>query len=329
MRLVVALLAAVLALSACGEDGAEPGASSEATLVLDFTPNAVHSGLYAAQERGWFAEEGLELEIRPPGDSTDAPKLLAAGRTDFAVMDINDVGVAAERGFELIAIGALVQVPLASVIAADGNEVRRPRDLEGSDVGVTGLPSDEAVLDAVVEADGGDPETIERTVIGFDAVAALSAGRLDAATAFWNAEGVVLREELNVETREFRVGDFAAEPFPELVVVTTAEFALAEPELVQSMKTGLRRGYELAADEPDEALAALLSAVDGLERGSQGEQMEALVQADAFADGRMPGKAFTERLRNWLEFAKSNGLEGARTIPTGVGVLTEDDPSTP
>ena len=121
MRRVVALLAAVLALSGCGEDGAEPGASSEATLVLDFTPNAVQSGIYAAQERGWFEDEGLDLEIRPPGDSTDAPKLLAAGRTDFAVMDINDLGVAAERGFDLTAIGALVQVPLASVIAADGD----------------------------------------------------------------------------------------------------------------------------------------------------------------------------------------------------------------
>src|SRR5688572_7202362 len=98
MRRVVALLAAVLALHGCGEDGAEPGASHEATLVLDFTPNAVHSGLYAALERGWFADEGLDLTIQPPGNSTDAPKLLEAGRTEFAVMDINDVGTAAERG---------------------------------------------------------------------------------------------------------------------------------------------------------------------------------------------------------------------------------------
>src|SRR5687768_3999973 len=138
MRRVVGLLAAVLALSGCGEDGAEPGASREATLVLDFTPNAVHSGLYAAQERGWFADEGIELEIQPPGDSTDAPKLLAAGRAEFAVMDINDLGTATDRGFDPVAVGALVQVPLASVIAADGSAVMRPRDLEGGEVGVTG-----------------------------------------------------------------------------------------------------------------------------------------------------------------------------------------------
>ena len=194
--------------------------------------------------------------IQPPGDSTDAPKLLAAGRTDFAVMDINDLGTAAERGFELAPIGALVQVPLASVIAADGAEVKRPRDLESGEVGVTGLPSDDAVLDAIVEADGGDPATIERTVIGFDAIAALSAGRVDAATAFWNAEGVALKE-LGVPTREFRVGDFAAEPYPELVVVTTDELAETEPDVVEAMQAGLERGYELAAEDPDAALEEL------------------------------------------------------------------------
>lgn len=307
MKRIVALLAAVLAFGGCGEDGAEPGASSEATLVLDFTPNAVHSGIYAAQERGWFSEEGLDLEIRPPGDSTDAPKLLAAGRTDFAVVDINDLGTASDRGLGLEPVGALVQVPLASVIAADGDAVRRPSDLEEAAVGVTGLPSDDAVLDAVVEADGGDPASIKRTVIGFDAVAALSAGRLDAATGFWNAEGVALRQ-LGVETREFRVGDFAAEPFPELVVVTTPEFADAEPELVEAVQAGLERGYELAASEPDGALEDLVDAVDGLDRDSQGAQMEALSEADAFSAGAVPGRLDPQRYQNWERFARASGI---------------------
>ena len=307
MRLVVALLAAVLALSGCGEDGAEPGASGEATLVLDFTPNAVHAGIYAAGERGWFADEGLTLEVRTPGDSTDAPKLLAAGQADFAVMDINDLGIAAERDFDFVAIGALVQVPLASVIAADGSAVRRPRDLEGGKVGVTGLPSDDAVLDAVVEADGGDPETIDRTVIGFDAVGALSAGKLDAATAFWNAEGVALRD-LGVKTREFRVGDFAAEPFPELVVVTTAELADEDPDLVTAMQAGLQRGYELAAEDPYAALGDLVGAVEGLEGGAQGAQMDALVEADAFSAGVEPGALDPGRFENWEQFARANGI---------------------
>ena len=174
---VVALLAAVvaLALPGCGDDGAEPGASGEAALVLDFAPNAVHAGLYAAAEHGWFSDEGVELEIREPGESTDAPKLLQAGRAEFAVLDINDWGIAEERGLDLVPIAALVQVPLAAVIAGDRGKVRRPADLQGLTVGVTGLPSDDAVLDRIVASDGGDPAAVERRTIGFDAVAALAA----------------------------------------------------------------------------------------------------------------------------------------------------------
>ncbi len=149
--------------------------------------------------------------------------------------------------------------------------------------------------------------TIDRTVIGFDAVAALSAGRLDAATAFWNAEGVALKE-LGVPTREFRVGDFADGPFPELVMVTTAELAEDEPELMAAMQAGLERGYGLAAEEPDEALEDLLGAVEGLERLNQDAQMEALGEADAFSAGVEPGSLDPERYANWERFARENGI---------------------
>jgi NitT/TauT family transport system substrate-binding protein/putative hydroxymethylpyrimidine transport system substrate-binding protein len=305
MTRVAALLAAVIAaaLAGCGDDGAEPGASREATLILDFTPNAVHAGLYAALERGYFEEGGAELTIREPGESTDAPKLLEAGRTEFAVLDINDWGIARDRGLDLVPVAALVQVPLAAVIAADRDEVRRPRDLEGHTVGVTGLPSDDAVLDAVVASDGGDPSSVDRTVIGFDSVAALAAGRVDAATAFWNAEGVALRD-LGVPTREFRVGDQVGQPFPELLVVTSGALAESHPELVEALRAGVERGYGLAAEDPDAALEELLAAVPGLGPEVQEAQMRALSDASAFTAGVEPGTVDPGRLANWREFAR-------------------------
>ena len=94
----------------------------------------------------------------------------------------------------------------------------RPADLAGETVGVTGLPSDDAVLDAVLGSGDVDPGEVERVTIGFDSVAALAAGRVDAATAFWNAEGVEL-ERLGVPTRVFRVDEFGAPRYPELVLV--------------------------------------------------------------------------------------------------------------
>src|SRR3954451_23437131 len=187
MKRVAALLATALAatmLVACG-GGAEPGAPQGATLVLDFQPNAVHAGIYAALHEGFYRDAGVDLSVQQPSASTDAPKLLEAGKAQFAILDIHDLAIARERGFSLVGVMPIVQRPLASVIAR--SSVRQPRDLEGRTVGVTGLPSDDAVLDSVVSADGGDPATVHRVTIGFNAVAALAARRVDAATAFWNA----------------------------------------------------------------------------------------------------------------------------------------------
>src|SRR5215471_8172155 len=120
MNRVVALLATALALAGvagCGGRGAEPGAPKGATVVLDFTPNAVHSGIYAAQAEGFYEGAGVDLHIRVPGESTDAPKLLAAGRTDFAILDIHDLGIARERGLPLVGVMPIVQRPLAAVLA--------------------------------------------------------------------------------------------------------------------------------------------------------------------------------------------------------------------
>jgi putative hydroxymethylpyrimidine transport system substrate-binding protein len=207
MRRVAALLAAALlgaVLAGCGGGGAEPGAPKGATLVLDFQPNAVHSGIYAAQANGYFRDAGLDLTIQEPSSTADSAKLLETGRADFAVMDINDFGIARERGLDLVAIAAIVQRPLASVIARDPAQIRTPADLAGKTIGVTGVPSDDAVLDTVLRSGGVDPSDVHPVTIGFNAVAELAAGKIDAATAFWNAEGVQL-QQMGIPIREFRV----------------------------------------------------------------------------------------------------------------------------
>ena len=178
MRGLAAPLAAILmaGIAGCGGGGAEPGASREATLVLDFQPNAVHAGIYSALERGYYRDAGIDLRVQEPSASTDAPKLLEAGRAEFAILDIHDLGLARERGLDVVGIAPIVQRPLAAVLV-DATAVRRPRDLEGRTVGVTGLPSDDAVLDSVLEADGADPDAVERVTIGFQAVVRAGGGQ--------------------------------------------------------------------------------------------------------------------------------------------------------
>src|SRR4051812_13685498 len=153
-----------------GDDGGGGGGGSAkppvpVTLVLDFTPNAAHAGIYAAVAGHYDRNHGVKLTIRQPTASSDSLKLLSIGRADLAVADIHDLGLARERGEDLVGVGALVQRPLASVIA--GPDVTRPRQLEGKRVGVTGVPSDNAVLRAVVQGDGGDPGRVRTITIGF------------------------------------------------------------------------------------------------------------------------------------------------------------------
>jgi putative hydroxymethylpyrimidine transport system substrate-binding protein len=171
-------------------------------------------------------------------------------------------------------------------------------------VGVTGLPSDDAVLDAVLETGGVDPESVHRVTIGFDAVAALSAGRLDAATAFWNAEGVSLRR-LGVPTREFRVDDYGAPRYPELVLVTSAATLSERPELVDAVVAALREGYGRAIDDPDAALAELLDAVPDLDPDEQRAQLRALSEARAFSP---PGLLRRPVLESWARWDLEHGV---------------------
>jgi putative hydroxymethylpyrimidine transport system substrate-binding protein len=303
MRRVVASLAAVLlglTLAACGGDGAEPGAPQRATLVLDFTPNAVHTGIYAALRRGYYRDAGVDLEVHQPSASTDAPKLLEAGRADFAILDIHDLGIASERGIDVVGVAPIVQRPLASVIAR--SPLRRPRELEGRLVGVTGLPSDDAVVDSEVAADGGDPAQVDRVTIGFNAVADLAAGRVDAATGFWNAEGVALQRR-GIPVRILRVDRFGAPPYPELVLCASRRTLKDDPGLVRAVVAATARGYRATLRDPGAALDDLLAANPDLDRGEQ--QAELRVLLPTFAP---PGRFDRAALAAWARWDARYGI---------------------
>lgn len=304
MRRTVALLAAVLlvaGLAGCGSDGAEPGAPKGASLVLDFTPNAVHSGIYAARAEHFYEAAGVDLTIHQPGESTDAPKLLAAGRTDFAILDIHDLGIARERGLPLVGVMPLVQRPLAAILARADRGIGSPRELEGRTVGVTGLPSDEAVVDSEVSAAGGNPAAVDEVTIGFNAVSSLAAGKVDAATGFWNAEGVAL-QALGVPLRIFKVNEYGAPPYPELILTTTEKTLADEPKLVEDVVVATRRGYAFTEQHPAQGLNDLLAGDKALDRAEQATQLHVLLPA------LTPLPFNPKVLREWAAWDLEHGL---------------------
>jgi putative hydroxymethylpyrimidine transport system substrate-binding protein len=297
VRLVLAAALAATVLAACG-GGSEDG-DARVTLALDFTPNAVHAPIYAAAREGFDRDHGVRLRIRPPGAAPDSLKLVTSGRADVAVLDIHDLGLARERGQDVVGVGALVQRPLAAIIAR--REVRRPRQLEGRRVGVSGLPSDPAVLRAVVEGDGGDLRAVRQVTIGFAAVPSLIERKVDAVPAFWNAEGVTLRRR-GVPVREFRVEEFGAPRYPEVVLFTTRRMLRERPEVVDGVVEALADGVREVLRDPEPAVREIAragSADEGLVRA----QLRAVAPAL-----RPPLRLDRSALEQWARFDVRFGI---------------------
>jgi ABC-type nitrate/sulfonate/bicarbonate transport system substrate-binding protein len=184
--------------------------------------------------------------------------------------------------------------------------IRSPAELEGKRAGVTGLPSDEAVLRSVVAGAGGDPDKVHATTIGFEAVKAMLAGRVAAATAFWNVEGVALKAQ-RPATRQFRVDDYGAPAYPELVLCVTRRTLDEARPTVRATIRALQRGYGETEADPESAVAAMTAAVPGLDRAALDAQLDAV--APAFSPGvRAYGALQPAVLRAWARWDVRFGI---------------------
>jgi putative hydroxymethylpyrimidine transport system substrate-binding protein len=279
LALVAAACLAALGAAGCGGGGngtsgrSPEAAPAPATIALDFTPNAVHAPIYAAVRERLDRRHGVRLRIREPGSSPNSLALLTSGRVDVGILDIQDLALARQRGVDVVGIGALVQQPLAALIAQAS--VRRPRDLAGRTVGVSGLPSDPAFVRAVIEGDGGDFGRVRQVTIGFQAVSSILSKRVDAVPAFWNAEGVALRER-GVRTREFRVEDYGAPAYPEVVLVTARRTLEHKRPLVDGVVAAIGDGVRSVIARPEPAARQIAKAAGQADVGLVRAQLRAL-----------------------------------------------------
>jgi len=299
-------VAGALAPRASATHGSVAAASPRpASLILDFTPNAIHTGIYLALARHYDRDNGIELKVRIPGESTDAVSLLTAGRVDFAILDIHDLAIADEDGAHLVGLMALEQRPLASVIAQPS--YTSPKQLVGKTIGVTGDPSDLAVLRSIVAGAGGDPAKLKTITIGYNAVPDLIAGRVAAATAFWNDEGVQLSHR-HPAFNVFRVESFGAPSYPELIVTTTRATLEHDPGLAQAVVRTLSEGYDALLKDPSAGKRALESQVTGLSATAVSQQLAAELPAFLPAGGGAYGTLVPSVLRSWASWELRFGI---------------------
>jgi putative hydroxymethylpyrimidine transport system substrate-binding protein len=272
-RLALLLLAALaIALPACAEK-TEGGPGSHKTerfnVILDYFPNADHAGLYAAQAAGDYKRAGLDVELKPPPDPSAPLKLLQSGQADVVISYEPELLLARDKGADLVAVGALVQKPLTTLMTLDGT-INRPEDLRGKRVGTAGIPYQTAYLQTILNNAGVDPEEVMQTDVGFNLVPAMLSHKVDATLgAFWNYEGTDLRRRGRKPTI-MRMEKLGVPTYNELV------FVARRKDLDEGFSSKLRRflratakGHERLRANPEIGIDALLRVDPGLERGLQ------------------------------------------------------------
>lgn len=281
-RLLTLFLAAatVFSLTGCGSapaksDEQNQQAASEEdtsdtkkiTFVLDWTPNTNHTGLYVAQEKGYFTDAGLEVEIvQPPEDGAEA--LVASGKAQFGVsfQDTMAPALVGDAALPITAVAALVQHNTSGIISRQGEGMDRPKGLEGKKYATWDAPVEKAMLKNVVEADGGDfskVELIPSTVT--DEVSALESKSVDAIWIFYGWAGVAT-EVAGLETDYFAFKDInPVFDYYTPVVIANNSFLEEDPDTAKAFLDALKKGYEDAIEDPEAAAQILLEAAPELD----------------------------------------------------------------
>ncbi|PMC35312.1 ABC transporter substrate-binding protein [Bacillus sp. UMB0899] len=235
----------------------------EVSIMLDWYPNAVHSFLYIAKEKGYFEEEGLNVDIQFPANPTDPINLAAAGKITLGISYQPDVIIArANQDVNIKSVGAIVRSPLNRVIFMEDSKIQSPKDLEGKTVGFPGIPLNESLIKSMVKADGGSPEDVEMVDVGFELGSSIVSKKVDAVIgAYINHEVPVLAHEGH-NTRNINPTEYGVPNYYELVAVTSDQTWEKEQESIKAFWRAATKGYEFTAENPDEALQILLDNQD-------------------------------------------------------------------
>jgi putative hydroxymethylpyrimidine transport system substrate-binding protein len=240
--------------------------SAEAvSLMLDFYPNPDHAGIYMAEERGLFREAGLALEIDTPSDPAAPIKQVAAGRADLAISYEPEVALAYDQGLPVVAVAALVDRPLTSLIWLRDSGIAGVSDLAGKTVATAGIPYQEAYLRSILGRAGVPDGEVEQVDVGLGLLPAVVGGRADAMLGgFRNVEGVDLRLR-GLDPVVTPVDRLGVPRYDELVLVANSDRVRDDPEPVRLFIAALERGTRAAIADPEAATAAVLAANTALE----------------------------------------------------------------
>ena len=275
-RLLALMLAAAAALSLSGcscqeknsstSENSGTGDLTKVSIVLDWTPNTNHTGLYVAQKLGYYEEAGLEVEILPAPEGGSSA-LVAAGGADFGI-DAQDTLAPAfvgEDALPVTAVAALIQHNTSGIISLASDNIQSPKDLEGKTYATWENPVEQAIIKSLMEADGGDfsklnliPSTVS------DVITALNTN-LDTVWIFYAWDGVATE----LKGYETNFMDFAkinpTFDYYTPMIIANNSFLAENPDTAKAFLSATAKGYEYAIENPDAAADILLEAAPELD----------------------------------------------------------------
>ena len=329
-RIITLTLAAIMLVSTitgCGNAGSNGDTNKKdlekITFVLDWTPNTNHTGLYVAQELGYFEEAGLEVEIvQPPEDGAEV--LVASGKAQFGVsfQDSMAPALAGDNALPITAVASVIQHNTSGIISRAGEGMDKPKGMEGHNYATWNGSIELATLKAVVEADGGNFDKIElipSTVT--DEVSALKTKSVDSIWIFYAWAGVKTELE-NLDTDYFAFADIdPVFDYYTPVIISGNKFLQENPDTAKAFLSALSKGYQYAMENPEAAADVLCKAAPELDKelvlASQ-KYLKDQYQADA----QYWGQIDPTRWNNFYKWVNDNNLVEGK-IPENAGFSNE------
>ena len=326
--------AAILAagVAACGGGGdASPGTPANPqpfSLELDWYANPDHAGIFTAIDKGFFRQVGLDVKPQVPSDPSAPIKEVAAGQVDLAISYEPEVLLAAERGLDVEAVGAVVDSPLTSLISMPEGAITSAADLEGKTVGTAGIPYQSDYLETILATAGLPPSSAQEVNVGLNLLPAMIGGRVDAILGgFRNIEGVDLQQR-GLDPRIVPVDQLGVPTYDELVLVARKSTVDAHPAAIRAFIEALGRGTDYARAHPQEAANAVLSAGKGLDPMQTRAEVGATLPLLAPPQGKPYGYLDPAAWRAYARWMADHDLISSAPAPSQV-LTNELLPRTP
>ena len=287
-KIVLLMLGLAISLMGCADSNStnEAGGLRHIKLPMGYIPNVQYAPFYVAVDKGYFAEEGIEIEFDYSFE-TDGVALTGAGEIPFTVASGEQVLLARSQGLPVVYAFAWYQQFPISVIAKPELGIDSPEDLRGMKIALPGLFGANYIgVEALLFSAGIDSSEVAYDAIGFNQVESFATGASDVAVVYTANEPIVLRAQ-GFELTELRVSDYARLTANGLV---TSEMTIAdEPDLIRAMTRALARGIEDAMANPEEAYAISSKFVEDLDDQNKDVQMQVLTTSIEFWKGERIG----------------------------------------